>query len=191
VSGSRGAEALERLDDYVSGLLPDDEARSFEEELFAAAAAGDEAAEEVRFFDRFLREARWLASTIGLFSGGATRAEVERLRSSGHRVHFADLGSGGEVTIAGWPADTELVITRLGVDLRGWRDISVEITIGDGPVAKTFRDCTYAPEDGALYAVCHEPLARAAFGHPLVVAEVIGLRDAERQVVARFEVRPA
>ena len=54
---------------------------------------------------------------------------------------------------------------------------------------KTFRGCECDPTDGALYAVCHEPLARIAFGHPRVVATVTAIRAAARETVAVLDLR--
>ena len=54
---------------------------------------------------------------------------------------------------------------------------------------KTFRDVTCAPEDGALYAVCHEPLARLAFTRRSV-ARIVAARDGRRETVAVYDVRP-
>ena len=82
--------------------------------------------------------------------------------------------------MAAWPAGTQIVITRLGVDMRGYSDIEVDVSLGEGPVLKTFRGCEYDPADGAMYAVCHEPLARIAFAHPRVLAKISAIRDGQR-----------
>ena len=188
------AEAIQKwlteLDDYASGHTPDAEAAALEDELFARAASPDaDAAVAAVFLDALARNAAWLAHYSFSFGGGSTRAEVDGLLASGLRVHYADLGPGGVMRMDAWPEGTQIVITRLGVDLRGYRDIEVDVSLGDGPVLKTFRGCACDPTDGAFYAVCHEPLARIAFGHPRVLAKVTAIRDAGRETVAVLDLR--
>ena len=186
------AEAIQKwlteLDDYASGHTPDAEAAALEDELFARAASPD-ADVAAAFLDALARNAAWLAHYAFSFRGGSTRAQVDGLLASGRRVHYADLGPGGVAHMAAWPEGTQIVITRLGVDMRGYRDIEVDVSLGDGPVLKTFRGCECDPTDGALYAVCHEPLARIAFGHPRVVATVTAIRAAARETVAVLDLR--
>ena len=179
---------LTALDDYASGHTPDADAAALEDELFARAAS-PEADDAAVFLDALARNATWLAHYAFSFRGGSTRAEVDGLLASGRRVHYADLGSGGVARMTAWPEGTQIVITRLGVDLRGYRDIEVDVSLGEGPVLKTFRGCECDPVDGALYAVCHEPLARIAFGHPRVLAKVSAIRDAGRETVAVVDLR--
>ena len=188
------AEAIQKwlseLDDYASGHTPDAEAAALEDELFARAASpGAEVAVAAVFLDALARNAAWLAHYAFSFRGGSTRAEVDGLLASGLRVHYSDLGPGGVARMAAWPEGTQIVITRLGVDLRGYRDIEVDVSLGEGPVLKTFRGCECDPTDGALYAVCHEPLARIAFGHPRVLAKVTAVRAAARETVAVLDLR--
>jgi hypothetical protein len=130
------------------------------------------------------------ASASGAFAGGTTRAQIDALLASGLPVHYVDLGTAGERVFDGWdPAKIKVVVARLAVDLRGWHDIDVEVTAPDGRPVKTFRDVSCAPEDGALYAVCHEPLARLAFTRRSV-ARIIAARDGRRETVAVYHVRP-
>ena len=182
------AKWLTELDDYASGHTSDADAAALEDELFARAASPDADA-AATFLDALARNAAWLAHYAFSFRGGSTRAEVDGLLASGLRVHYADLGPGGVMRMAAWPEGTQIVITRLGVDMRGYRDIEVDVSLGDGPVLKTFRGCEYDPLDGAMYAVCHEPLARIAFGHPRVLAKVTAIRDAGRETVAVVDLR--
>jgi hypothetical protein len=191
-------DPLLRLDDYAAGDMPDTEAARFEEELFAAAADADPppamntdegVASGASFLARLIPMAIEVAAS-GAFAGGATRAQIDALLASGLPVHYVDLGRAGEKVFDGWDPDkVKVVIARLGVDLRGWQDIDVVMTTPDGRPVKTFRDVTCAPEDGALYAVCHEPLARIAFTHRSV-ATILAVRDGRRETVAVYDVRP-
>jgi hypothetical protein len=197
---SAPGEQLLRLDDYAAGDMPDAEAARLEEELFAAAAdadppagmrrdASDGLASDAAFVARLVRMAID-ANASGVFAGGATRAQIDALLASGLPVHYVDLGAAGEKVFAAWdPATVKVVVARLAVDLRGWTDIEVEVTAPDGRPVKTFRDVTCAPEDGALYAVCHEPLARLAFTKHSV-ARIVAARDGRRETVAVYDVRP-
>jgi hypothetical protein len=189
VSADPAQKRLVDLDDYASGHMPDAEAAALEDELFARAASPDGDA-EATFIDALTRNAEWLANYFFSFSGGATRAQVDGLLASGRRVHYMDLGGGGGLAhMSAWPEGTQFVVTRLGVDLRGYRDIEVDVSLGDGPVLKTFRGVACDPADGSLYAVCHEPLARIAFQHPRVVARVTAVRDGARETVAVVDAR--
>jgi hypothetical protein len=184
-SGAHGR--LAALDDYASGQMPDDEAARFEEDLFAAAAGGADG--DARFLDWLTRSAAWLCRYDFAFRGGSTRAQVDNLVASGKNVFIQDFGPGGPAELKAWSPETEFVVTRLGVDLRGYREVEVDVSIGEGPVIKTFRECDYDPTDGALYAVCHEPLARLAFQHPRVIARVSAVKDAGRETVAVYDAR--
>jgi len=195
---SAPAEPLLRLDDYASGDLPDAEASSFEDELFAAAADREAAADvfargglaaDAAFLDRLTRMTPDPARQ-GVFAGGATRAQVDALLGSPLPVHYVDLGAGGEHVFQPWKAGVKFVVARLAVDLRGWQDVDVEVTGSDGTSIKTFRDVRCAPEDGALYAVCHEPLARLAFARGRTISRIVATRAGARETVAVFDVRP-
>ena len=196
---SAPAEPLLRLDDYVRGDMPDAEAARLEDDLFAAAAdvdppagmgASEGVAADAAFFDRLVRMVI-AANQAGMFASGATRAQIDALLASPLPVHYVDLGTGGEKVFEPWDRDkVKVVVTRLAIDLRGWQDIDVEVTTADGTPVKTFRDVTCAPEDGALYAVCHERLARIAFSRGRSISRVIATRDGKRETVATYDVRP-
>ena len=102
---SAPAEPLLRLDDYVTGDMPDAEAATFEEELFAAVASDADAPADV-FNDQRARGGRRLSRSSGATgdrirtSGRRSPADVRAPRStgcSGRRlpVHYVDLGAGG------------------------------------------------------------------------------------------------
>jgi len=182
-------DPLGRLDDYLSGHLGQAEAAAYEDDLFAAAAAGAPESALVDFADRLARMSAALAAAGG-FAGGGTRAQVDELGAAGLRVHYVDLGAGGTVQFPPWQADTQVVVTRLGIDVRGYDTVDVEVETPAGQPVKTFRDVVCDPSDGALYAVCQEPLARLAFQRGRTISRVIGSRGAQRETVAVFEILP-
>jgi hypothetical protein len=195
---SAPTEPLLRLDDYVTGEMPEAEAASFEDELFAAAADADPSAAalsarglaaDVTFLNALVRMAADPSEHMA-FAGGATRAEVDALLGSQVPVHYVDLGNGGETVFPAWAPTVKVVIARLAVDLRGWQDVEVQVSAADGTPIKTFRDVHCAPEDGAVYAVCHAPLARLAFTRGRSISRVVATRGGTRETVAVFDVRP-
>jgi hypothetical protein len=177
-------DALTRLDDYLSAAMPDAHAVAFEEELFAEAAAGR--APELRYLDTFFEQARWFA-TRGGFSSGATATLIAELRKL-PRVHYLDLEK--DTQVSAWPADTQLVVYRLAVDLRGYENIDVEITTPEGEHRKWFRDVSYDPADGALYGACDAPLAASTFRHEPLIAHVVASRAGKRETVAELTITP-
>ena len=183
---------LRNLDDYISGQMPDDRAEAFEEQLFDAAAQGSVEAEDAAFVNELSRLSTWLARR-GLFDVGSTRSDVEAIQRSGLKVHQQELRAGAICEITPWPEGTQIVVTRIDVDLRGFEDVDVIIETPDGTHIKTFRDVNYDPDSGALYGVCEEPLARIAFakGHVISRVTATSTRDGRRQTVATFESRPA
>jgi len=177
-------DALTLLDDYLSAAMPDAQAADFEEELFAEAAAGR--AKELGYLDAFYEQARWFASRGG-FSSGATAELIAELRQL-PRVHYIDVEENTQVSA--WPADTQFVVYRLAVDLRGYENIDVELTTPDGEHRKWFRDVSYDPADGALYGACDAPLAASTFRFEPLIAHVVASRGGKREVVAELSVTP-
>jgi hypothetical protein len=180
------APSLTELDDYLSGFMPDETATGFEEELFALSAAGETASAD--FVDRLGRFGRYLQARVGL-AMGSSRAQVDRILASGLKVEYAELPPNVPIRAARIPDDTEIVISRLDVDLRGYSDIQVNIERPDGTLLKTFRDVECAPEDGALYAVCEATLARMAYSVH-TIARISATRDGRREQVATLETLP-
>jgi hypothetical protein len=131
-----------------------------------------------------------LFAKVGGFDGAGTRAQVDKLLAAGLKVHFVDLGTGGIADFPRWQPGTEIVVARLAVDMRGYDSVDVEVETGEGRPIKTFRETGCDPTDGALYAICQEPLARLAFGTRRIVSRVIGTRAGRRETVAVFDVRP-
>jgi hypothetical protein len=182
----KSASSLIELDDYLSGLIPDEPAADFEEELFAAAADGETAS--LGLVDRIGQFGRYLEARVGL-AMGSSRAQVERIRASGLKVEYSELVPGIPVRGRRIADDAEIVISRLDVDLRGYTDIEVAVERPDGTLLKTFRDVDCAPEDGALYAVCEATLARMAQSVH-TVARISATRDGKRELVATLETLP-
>lgn len=180
------ASPLTELDDYVSGYMSDEAALGFEDDLFATAAAGEATAPE--FLDHIGRFGRYLKERVGL-AMGSSRAFVDQLRGSGLNVQYSELTPGTPVRSAPIADDTDIVISRVDVDLRGYSDIEVAIELPDGTPLKTFRDVECDPGDGALYAVCEATLARMALSVH-TVARISATRDGKRIAVAALETLP-
>lgn len=164
---------LERLDDYVTGTMPDDEAAGFEEELFAAAAKGED--EEARWFERFQLLMSWFAKD-GLLVRGTTAEDVDALVAAGLKVHVVELEA--DKTLAYEEKDVDIVVTHVPLDVRGYDDVIATIERPDGRVLHTFRDCMSDPKTGHLYAICAAPLANLAWGGGPRVTRVTGVRRA-------------
>jgi hypothetical protein len=177
------ADRLAALDDYVTGQMRDEEAARFEEALFDApdddAVFADELA---RLVTIMARSPAW---------DGGRRRHVDELRAAGLNVHYRDLGpAGAPASLEAWEAGTQVVVIRLGVDLRGYDAADVEVETADGRPIKTFRDVSPDPDDGAIYAVCQEPLARLLFRQQRIVSRVVATRGGRRETVAVFDVTP-
>jgi hypothetical protein len=179
---------LSELDDYVSGAMSDADAGAFEEALFAGAARGESA--EAEFAEGLRRAAEWIGKHAS-FNVGSTREEVDALRASGARVTYLDFGAGGVVDVPAFPPVFDYLVYRLGVDLRGYDAVDVRVETPDGELIKTFRDVRYDPNEGALYGICHAPLAELSFRRGVAVSKVMAGHGAERKLIATFETRPA
>ena len=180
------ASTLTELDDYLSGFMPDETAAGFEDGIFAAAAAGE--ASPLGLVDHIGQFGRYLSGRVGL-AMGSSRAQVDRIRASGLKVEYTELAPGVPVRGPRIADDTEIVISRVDIDLRGYTDIEVNVERPDGTLLKTFRDVECAPEDGALYAVCEATLARMAQSVH-TVARISATRDGKREQVATLETLP-
>lgn len=181
------AKTLEELDDYVHGVLEEEHVARFEEELFLQLEAGDNPA--LSFADELAARLSWLVSHQH-FGESRTRREVEALRASNPHVHYQFLAAGQRTELAGWSEDTELVVIHLGVDLRGYEHAEMHAQRPDGTPIITFRDVRCDPEDGNVYAVCFEPLARLAFASGPVQGKLTGLRNGRRELIAELETTP-
>lgn len=181
---SEPREAFADLDDYQLGTMDAAEAASFEEELFAAAAAGS--ADEAAFIDKISLLQQYLAPRGGL-DIGSTRQRVEQVIASGLRVQVVAPEPAPVMQLPPIDPDAEIVVTHLPLDVRGWDAVDVEVSRKDGTLLKTFRDVNHDPEDGSLYALCEAPLARISTFNGHIVSRVIGHRAGKAETIAIFE----
>jgi hypothetical protein len=187
VVGGRVSEAFqpfERLDDYQQGVMADADAASFEDELFATAAAGQ--AEEVAFVDRVSLIGQYLGPRGGL-DVGSTRQRVEQLIAAGHRVQIMAPEPADQVQFPPIDPDAELIVTQLCLDLRGYDALDFIIEKPDGTELKTFRDVQCDPETGNVYALCEAPLARISLLNRHIITRIMGTRAGKREEIGRFE----
>lgn len=178
---------FEALDAYQSGEMSEAEAAGFEEELFAAAAAG--AAAEALFVDRLSLKGQYLARRGG-WDFGSSRVRVDELIAAGLRVQVLEPEPGlpGEpVRIPKINDDAEIVASRFAIDVRGFDSVRVIVEKPDGTELKTFRDIGFDPTDGSVYAVCEAPLARISAQQKHLRTRVIGTRAGDDHVIAVFE----
>jgi hypothetical protein len=178
---------FEALDAYQTGDMPDAEAASFEEELFAAAAAGGAA--EAQFVDRVSLIGQYLAPRGG-WDFGSSRARVDALIAAGLRVQVIDPEPGppGEpFLVPKIDDDAEIVATHVAIDVRGYDSVRVLVEKPDGTELKVFRDIGFDPIDGTVYAVCEAPLARISALQTHLRSHVIGTREGRDHVIAVFE----
>lgn len=181
---SEARKPFELLDDYQSGVLPEPEAALFEEELFAAAAAGS--AEEATFLDRIALIQQYLEPRGGL-DMGSTRARVDQLIAAGLRVQIVAAEAAPLIHLPPIDPDAEIVVTHIPVDVRGYDSVDVTCERKDGTELKRFRDVNWDPDDGTLYAVCEAPLARISTFHGHIISRIIGMRAGEQHTLAVFE----
>jgi hypothetical protein len=168
---------LDRIDDYVSGLLSDVDADYLEEELFAAPDDPD-----LAMVDGFARLAAYLVPR-GTYDMGMTRAQVDTLEQAGRRVQFIDVGPPGAVSIR-LRRDAEMIVIRYDVQLHGVDRIDVELTVPSHGISKTMRDVRVDPADGAIYGACEAALAFTAFGHGPVVTGGTVERNGRRESIS-------
>jgi hypothetical protein len=185
VSGERAD--FEALDAYQSGEMSEAEATTFEEELFANAAAG--AAAEAHFVDRLSRIGLYLAGRGG-WDFGSSRARVDELIAAGLRVQLLEPEPGlpGEpIRMPKINDDAEIVASWFAIDVRGFDSVRVIVEKPDGTELKTFRDIGFDPTDGSIYAVCEAPLARIWAQQKHLRSRIIGTRAGLDHVVAVVE----
>lgn len=179
------SEEIARLDDYVTGVLDDDTAAEFEEEMFAAVAAEPG---ELVFFDRAHRLLAWLTPRVRL-DGPSTGADVEALRAAGLKVHIIELTS-EKTDIDPWPEDVQVVVLACRVDIRGYEDVEVEVENPDGTLVKTFRGVLGEPDTGNVYAICAEPLAKLGYGTKRRISRFTGIRGGRRELITVYDTVP-
>ena len=97
---------------------------------------------------------------------------------------------GGSLSFPLWGAGVDVVVARLGVDMRPYGLVDIEIETGDGRPVKTFRDVECDPADGALYAICQERLARLAFARGRTISRIVATSGGRRETIAVFDISP-
>jgi hypothetical protein len=175
---------LEAFDAYQSGEMSDDEAASFEEELFAAAALGT--ADEAAFVDRISLMGQFLLPRGG-FDIGSSRARIDQLIASGLRVQLMQPKPEYVAKFPKISDDAQIVATHVPIDVRGYDSVDVEVEKLDGTPLKVFRDIGWDPLDGTVYAICEAPLARIATQQRHIRSRIIGHRDGQTHIIAQFE----
>jgi hypothetical protein len=181
---SQSREPFSELVDYESGELSAAEAAELEERLFAAAAAGQAA--DAAFVDKISLIGQYLLPRGG-FDIGSSRARVDALIAAGLRVQLVDPEPAEIVEIPAVADDTEIFVTLLRMDVRGYDSVDAVIQKPDGTELKTFRDIGCDPETGYVYAVCEAPLARISAKQRHVVTRVIGTRDGVEHTLGVFQ----
>ncbi len=150
--------SLAQLEDYVRGHQPEEQAEDYELDLFQRALAGQ--APELQFRSRVAATVRSLGErgTLNLY---LTRAEVDQLLASKLSVAFLeyDPQTLGQFEI---PADAEVLVTKVPLDLRDVTEVEVEVVAEDGRTVKRMPDVAFDAEAGAFYACCEAELARVA-----------------------------
>jgi hypothetical protein len=179
-------EPFAELVDYESGELSDAEAAAFEETLFAAAAEGQAA--EATFVDKVSLIGQYLLPRGG-FDIGSSRARVDALIAAGLRVQLVDPALAEVMEIPAVADDTEIFVTLLRMDVRGYDSVDAIVQKPDGSELKTFRDIGCDPQTGYVYAVCEAPLARIAAKQRRTITRVVGTRDGVAHTLAVFESR--
>lgn len=179
---------LDRLDDYVTGVLDDDAASAFEDEMFAACGEDGALSADLRFFERTHRLVAWLSRHVRL-NAPSTAADVDALRAAGVKLHVIDVVA-EKVEIAAWPDDTDVVVLVNRADIRGYDDVEVAVENPDGTLVKTFRGVLGEPDTGNVYAICAAPLAKLAFATKHRIARMTGMRNGKRELIMVFETVP-
>jgi hypothetical protein len=153
--------ATARLDAYVRGYpedAPAEDCERYEEELFARALAG--AAPELTFRAGLAAALQGMAAR-GTLDMWLTARDVERMRGSGLNIVFYEFDASNPVPPELGP-DSELIITKIPLDLTGVRTLDIEILSREGRVLKRMPDVHFDAADGAIYACCEAELARTA-----------------------------
>ena len=71
-----------------------------------------------------------------------------------------------------------------------YEHVAIDAERPDGTHVITFRDVAYDPDDGAVYGVCMEPVARMGMRSGELRWRISGVRTGKRELVAEYESRP-
>jgi hypothetical protein len=179
--------SLEALDDYLFGVMPDEQAAPFEDALFARAARGEHAL--VDFVEAVGVLGRVEVQRVGSVMP-PTAESIAELRRRGFKVEVAEATPGIPYQ-ARWSAEAEIVVTHFVLDMRGHPGpFEVDIERPDGTVLKTMSPASYDPNDGSFYAICEAALARTSRGAH-VFWKLYETVDGKRTFVAALEQVPA
>lgn len=172
--------ALTRLDDYVRGHDDDALVADYEEDLFRRALEGT--APELTFYAGLTATLRDM-NARGSLELWLTARDVERIRASGLKVVLYDLDlESPEPPVI--PPGTDLVITRVPLELDGVRSVEAEIYSNDGRLLKRMPDVAFDPADRAVFACCDADLARTATSLAAqTTTKVFVVTDTERRLL--------
>lgn len=152
--------ALADLSDYAAGELPDAEAATIEQHLFACADCGARAAE----FDALAR-AIGPAVRSAEVGGFVSDAILNRLAREGVRVRTFALSPGARVPCAVWE-DDELMALRLRGNFGGASEFTLSQRVAGAEVSRVTGQMAASPHGEIIYAT------PAAWIRQLPVAEV-------------------
>ena len=148
--------SAERIVEYLSGELSEEDARRFEEALFEGAHDGA----DLDALAAMLVDLRY-AAYLGLLGLTVSRAEVERLRSEGYRIVEFRLEP-DQLVDADLSEEFDLLLVELVVDLEGVTRLDAEVCDMAGRPFKRVREIPFRPEQRSVMGYCAREMALAA-----------------------------
>lgn len=176
-------QALVALDDYLRGHTPEEQASSYEEDLFARALRAE--APELNFRAHVQHNLRAMAER-GTLDLWLTARDVERVRASGLRVRFYEIADTANLPPLDLSGEFDILITKVPFDLTGVRRMDAEVFSATGQPLKTMPDIAFDPADGAVFACCEAELARAA-NAASTLTRVYAVEDSGRRLLAELK----
>jgi len=175
--------ALTRLDDYVRGHDDDALVADYEEDLFRRALEGT--APELTFHAGLTAALRDM-NARGSLDLWLTARDVERLRAAGVKVVLYELDlENPEPPVI--PPGTDLVVTRVPLELDGVRSLEAEVYANDGRLLKRMPDVRFDPAERAVYACCDADLARTSTSVAArTTTKVFVVTDTERRLLVEL-----
>jgi hypothetical protein len=172
-----------RLDEYLRTADSEESAAAYEEDLFARALAGD--APELSF-RRGLEVAFRSMEARGTTELWMTGKQVDEMRAKGTRVAFVEFDPAkGEV--AAIPEGTEILVTRVPLDLSGVERLDIEIRSPDEVLLKAMPEVSFDPKDQAIYACCEIELARASIASG-AIARAFSIENGRKRLLVETRV---
>ncbi len=138
--------ALADLTDYAAGELPEADAASIEEHLFACADCGERAAE----FDALVRAIESAAGSAEV-GGFVTDDILNRMAREGVRVRTYALSPGAVVPCAVWQ-DDELMVLRLRGDCGAAGEFTLSQRVAGTEVSRTTGEVAASSHGEIIYA---------------------------------------